>query len=163
SVVSRQLRNLRSELSGSQVLRPGEAVETRVEKVLEKSLAGPAVLEISSAGLAVLEKSSAGPVVLKDSGLDLSGQEVHLESSLQGAQNDTPEIQDVGTAESKPSINSNSSADLTKPEPPAEGGADPRPGQLSAPPELLHVMPDQPNWREKTRSVVITPHRSDEM
>ncbi|XP_068109530.1 cyclic AMP-responsive element-binding protein 3 [Hyperolius riggenbachi] len=97
-----------------------------------------------------------------DSRLDLSHQDLHLKATLQGAQNDTPEIQDIGTAESKPSINSNSSSDLPK-QPAAEGQPDRPPASLPDPPELLHVVQDKTPWLEKPRSVIITPHHSDEM
>lgn len=142
-VVSRQLRNLHSDLPIVGPPGSDEAVETLAEVVLEKSPVGPPQ---------------------DDSLLDLSRQELHLDPSLQGAQNDTPEVQDVGTAESKPSINSNSSSDLPKQTQPVEGQPDPRPGgELSGPSEMLHVMPDKSNWLDKTRSVIITPHHSDEM
>lgn len=143
SVVSRQLRNLHSDLPVVGPSGPDEAVETLPEIALEKSPVGTSE---------------------DDSLLDLSRQELHLDPTLQGAQNDTPKVQDVGTAESKPSINSNSSSDLPKQTQPAEGQPEPRPGgELSGPPELLHVTPDKSNWLDKTRSVILTPHHSDEM
>lgn len=138
-VVSRQLRNIRSDLPVLGTAAPDNIVETPVEK------------------------SFGGPPPEDDTLLDLSRQELHLAPSLQGAQNDTPRVQDVGTAESKPSINSNSSSDLPKEAQAAEGSPEPLPNHLSPPPELLHVMPDKSNWLDKTRSVIITPHHSDEM
>lgn len=108
----------------------------------------------------VLDGSPVGP----SPPLDLSHQELHLEPSLQGAQNDTPEIQDVGTAESKPSINSNSSSDLDpKKHPGAKGQPDPVPSHFSDPPEALPVIQDKPVWLDKGRSVIISPLHSDEM
>ncbi|XP_073418585.1 cyclic AMP-responsive element-binding protein 3 isoform X2 [Dendrobates tinctorius] len=111
----------------------------------------------------VLERSPVGPSH-EPPQLDLSHQELHLEQSLQGAQNDTPEIQDVGTAESKPSINSNSSSDLDpKKLPAAKGQLDPVPNHFSDPPEALPVIQDKGVWLEKGHSVIISPLHSDEM
>ncbi|CAJ0956537.1 unnamed protein product [Ranitomeya imitator] len=111
----------------------------------------------------VLERSPAGPSH-EPPQLDLSHQELHLEPSLQGAQNDTPEIQDVGTAESKPSINSNSSSDVdTKELPAAKGPLDPVPTHFPDPPEALPLIQDKGVWLEKGRSVIISPLHSDEM
>ncbi|XP_063813545.1 cyclic AMP-responsive element-binding protein 3 isoform X2 [Pseudophryne corroboree] len=106
-----------------------------------------------------LEKSDMGPGV-EDSLLDMSHQELHLEPSLQGAQNDTPEIQDIGTAESKPSITSNSSSDHQREN---QGPPEPTPAHFSDPPEQLPLLQDKQDWVERTRSVIITPHHSDEM
>lgn len=143
-VHSRQLR----EFPGAQVVHvaPTEAIEQDVH--LEK---------------VIVEKSSVAPSQELPL-LDLSYQDLHLEPSLQGAQNDTPEIQDVGTAESKPSINSNSSSDLDpKKHPAAKGQPDPVPSHFSDPPEALPVIQDKPVWLEKGRSVIISPLHSDEM
>ncbi|XP_075043523.1 cyclic AMP-responsive element-binding protein 3 [Mixophyes fleayi] len=143
-VVSRKLREAPPDLPiGS---APGQAVEQEI--LLENIL---------------LDKSDLGPS--KDNSLlDLSLQELRLDSSLQGAQNDTPEIQDVGTTESKPSINSNSSSDLHREKQPgAKVQTDPGPARFTDPPEQLPVTQEKQNWLEKTRSIIITPHHSDEM
>ncbi|KAM4689941.1 uncharacterized protein WCC33_018433, partial [Rhinophrynus dorsalis] len=100
---------------------------------------------------------------LDDSLLDLSLQEVRLDPSLQGAQNDTPEVQDMGTAETKSSINSNSSSDL-----PAENQQAPAVESGSAlvhpdPAHVPHVVTGKQDWLERPRSVVITQRHSDEM
>ncbi|XP_073540565.1 cyclic AMP-responsive element-binding protein 3 [Phyllobates terribilis] len=142
-VHSRQLRGVPTAPSLSVVATDTDEQEARVEKV-------------------VLERTPAGPSQ-EPPRLDLSHHELHLEPSLQGAQNDTPEIQDVGTAESKP-INSNSSSDLDpKKLPGAKGQPDPVPTHFSDPPEELPVIQDKAVWLEKGRSVIISPLHSDEM
>ncbi|XP_071987927.1 cyclic AMP-responsive element-binding protein 3-like isoform X2 [Engystomops pustulosus] len=111
----------------------------------------------------IVERSPIG-VTPEPPLLDLTYQDLRVEPTLQGAQNDTPEIQDMGTAESKPSINSNSSSDLDpKKQPGVIGKPDPLPARLSDPPESLPVLQDQPVWLEKGRSVIISPLHSDEM
>ncbi|XP_066458283.1 cyclic AMP-responsive element-binding protein 3 isoform X2 [Eleutherodactylus coqui] len=96
--------------------------------------------------------------------LDLSHQDLHLQPSLQGAQNDTPKIHDVGSAESKPSINSNSSSDFEpQKQPGAPGPPDPVTAHLSEPPEAMPVIQDKQVWLEKGRSIIISPLHSDEM
>ncbi|XP_075700531.1 cyclic AMP-responsive element-binding protein 3 [Rhinoderma darwinii] len=143
-VVSRRLREFPTTLPGGPITPQADDKDLREEKV-------------------ILEKSPLGPSQELPP-LDLSQQELHLEPSLQGAQNDTPEIQDVGTAESKPSINSNSSSDLDpKNQPGAKGQPDPVPAHLSDPPEALPVIQDKPVWVEKGRSVILSPLHSDEM
>ncbi|XP_031760421.1 cyclic AMP-responsive element-binding protein 3 isoform X2 [Xenopus tropicalis] len=95
--------------------------------------------------------------------LDLSLKDLHLDPVLQGAQNDTPEVQDVGTAESKPTGTSNSSFDL--PERESEPGMEIPTGSNAAPdaPHARYVMQEKHDWLERTRSVVISPLHSDEM
>ncbi|XP_044132368.1 cyclic AMP-responsive element-binding protein 3-like isoform X1 [Bufo gargarizans] len=139
-VLSRQLREF--PLRGGAVRAQANELEVHLDKV-------------------VLDKSPLGPSQ-EPSLLDLSHQELHLEPSLQGAQNDTPEIQDVGTAESKPSINSNSSSDL---DPKNQQGAmrQPAAAHHSDAPEAVPVIADKQVWREKGRSVIISPVHSDEM
>ncbi|XP_075200265.1 LOW QUALITY PROTEIN: cyclic AMP-responsive element-binding protein 3 [Anomaloglossus baeobatrachus] len=143
-VHSRQLRGVPNAPPLSVSPTEGGEQEVRVEKV-------------------VLERSPVGPTQ-EPPRLDLSHQELHLEPSLQGAQNDTPEIQDMGTAESKPSINSNSSSDLDQKKPAgAKTQPDPVPTHFSDPPEALPVIQDKAVWLEKGRSIIITPLHSDEM
>ncbi|KAM9330159.1 cyclic AMP-responsive element-binding protein 3 [Gastrophryne carolinensis] len=144
-VVSRKLRNLRSDLPtvGSEAPDEGRGLHTEEAGLLDKVSMGPAQ---------------------HDTTLDLSGAELRLDPALQGAQNDTPEVQDVGRAESKPSITSNSSSDLPKQNARAERHPEPRAPSLSGPPELLHVAPDKAGaWLEQPRSVILSPHHSDEM
>ncbi|NP_001090005.1 cAMP responsive element binding protein 3 S homeolog [Xenopus laevis] len=90
--------------------------------------------------------------------------DLHLDPVLQGAQNDTPEVQDVGTAESKPTGNTNSSFDLPGD---SEPGINIQSGSSSNPapdvPDARYVMQEKHDWLERTRSVVITPLHSDEM
>ncbi|KAM4707392.1 cyclic AMP-responsive element-binding protein 3 [Discoglossus pictus] len=133
-VLSRQLRELPSDPAPIRHSAPGalDHVDTDVQgKSMEQSL------------------------------LDLSLEEVHLEPALQGAQNDTPEVQDVGTAESTLN-NSNSSSDL-----PGEGrqGTEPRTGPaLSAShPHASPVGQEKQEWLDRPRTVFITQHHSDEM
>ncbi|CAH2297440.1 cyclic AMP-responsive element-binding 3 [Pelobates cultripes] len=96
--------------------------------------------------------------------LNLSLEDVHLEPELQGAQNDTPEIEDIGTAETKPSFNSNSSSDLQVQSPPrTEADSAPDPLQYVDAQHPQHVLPDKQDWLGISRSVIITPHLSDEM
>ncbi|CAJ0956538.1 unnamed protein product [Ranitomeya imitator] len=110
----------------------------------------------------VLERSPAGPSH-EPPQLDLSHQELHLEPSLQGAQNDTPEIQDVGTAESKPSINSNSSSDVdTKELPAAKGPLDPVPTHFPDPPpkHCLSYRTRGCGWRRGAASSLVRSTRT---
>ncbi|CAN2391702.1 basic region leucin zipper [Pristimantis euphronides] len=110
-----------------------------------------------------LEKSAVGPS-LEHPVLDLSHEELHLETSLEGAQNDTPEIRDVGTAESKPSINSNSSSDFDpKRQPGAQGQLDSTAAHRTALPEVLPVIQEKQAWLEQRRSIIIGTLHSDEM
>lgn len=143
-VVSRQLREVPDVHMVKTIQAQVNEEEVRLEKIsLEKSVLGP---------------SQERP------GLDLSQQELHLELSLEAAQNDTPEIQDIGTAEPNPSVNSNSSSDFDpKNKPGAQGQPDAVTAHLSDPPEVMPVIQDSQVWLVKGRSIIISPLHSDEM
>ncbi|XP_053304877.1 cyclic AMP-responsive element-binding protein 3 [Spea bombifrons] len=135
-VLSRQLREIRPDAS-------------------PPTLPGPAPLQ----GVIELPEKPA-----EDPFLDLHVDDLHLDADLQRAQNDTPEIRGVATAEATAAINSNSSSDLPRQSAPApEGKPDPAPPRFVDTPDPPHVLRDKPEWLESPRSVIISPHLSDEM
>ncbi|KAM8961094.1 cyclic AMP-responsive element-binding protein 3 [Pelodytes ibericus] len=133
-----------------------------LSRQLREIRADPALTPVSDQS--ALQAVHTEHVLQPDPLLDLALEGMHLDPVLQGAQNDTPQIEDIGTAESKPTINSNSSSDLPREVPlRTEGAPDPSPPHFPGTTQTPHLPKDKQEWLESPRSIIITPHLSDEM